>query len=194
VHDRNLARAGLRSQAGRGNSAARVTPRDAANLLVAVLGSNRGEDSVRTVQRYKITRPYLPTSSPRLFQGSRIRELIQLPTDHNFVDAVEAIIAAGARAHLLRALRHRGSPLASKLQVGASTSTSHGEIRFLSDTRSSPIVVRYHRPEGIKRTRDEVEILIPDSLNDLRQSRFVTALTLFQIGKLLDPHPELYDQ
>ena len=37
VHDRNLVVAGLRTKGGRGTSAAKVTPRDAARLFVAVL-------------------------------------------------------------------------------------------------------------------------------------------------------------
>jgi hypothetical protein len=56
LHDRNLVVAGLRSKSGRGNSAARVTARDAAHLLVAVLGSSLVKDSVETVRRYKQTR------------------------------------------------------------------------------------------------------------------------------------------
>src|ERR1700730_6814059 len=39
LHDRNLVVAGLRSKSGRGTSAARMTARDAAHLLVAVLAS-----------------------------------------------------------------------------------------------------------------------------------------------------------
>jgi hypothetical protein len=56
LHDRNLVVAGLRSKSGRGNSAARMTARDAAHLLVAVLGSSHVKDSAETVRRYKETR------------------------------------------------------------------------------------------------------------------------------------------
>jgi len=45
LHDRILVVAGLRSKSGRGNSAARMTARDAAHLLVAVLGSGHVKDS-----------------------------------------------------------------------------------------------------------------------------------------------------
>src|SRR4051812_9790994 len=38
-YDRLLAENGLRSKGGRGNSAANVTPIDAANLLIAIMGS-----------------------------------------------------------------------------------------------------------------------------------------------------------
>lgn len=44
-HDRNLADAGLRTIAGRGRAAARVTALDAAHLLIAVAGSRNVKDS-----------------------------------------------------------------------------------------------------------------------------------------------------
>ncbi len=52
VHDRNLSVAGLRTMAGRGRAAAQVTPRDAANLMVAVAASRNVKDSVYTVEQF----------------------------------------------------------------------------------------------------------------------------------------------
>ena len=52
VHDRNLSLAGLRTMAGRGRAAARVTSRDAANLMVAVAASRNVKDSVYTVEQF----------------------------------------------------------------------------------------------------------------------------------------------
>jgi len=51
-HDRNLADAGLRTVAGRGRAAARVTSLDAANLLIAVAASRNVKDSALIVQTY----------------------------------------------------------------------------------------------------------------------------------------------
>jgi hypothetical protein len=101
-HDRNLVVAGLRSKGGRGTSAARMTARDAAHLLVAVLGSHHVKDSVQTVRRYSETRlsEYLSTG----YQDSSIATLTSLPPDHSFVDAVEAIVAAAADGSLGRAM------------------------------------------------------------------------------------------
>jgi hypothetical protein len=55
VHDRNLATAPtpLRSVAGRGRAAARVTAVDAANLLIAAVASESVKDSVKTVLAYR---------------------------------------------------------------------------------------------------------------------------------------------
>lgn len=49
-HDRNLADAGLRTIAGRGRAAARITYLDAAHLLIAVAGSRNVKDSATVVQ------------------------------------------------------------------------------------------------------------------------------------------------
>src|ERR1035437_2530914 len=54
-HDRNLVVAGLRTKGGRGHSAPKVTPLDAARLVTAVLGSVRIVDSVATVRLFEQT-------------------------------------------------------------------------------------------------------------------------------------------
>ena len=98
LHDRNLVVAGLRSKSGRGNSAARMTARDAAHLLVAVLGSSHVKDSAETVRRYKETRFHKSASGG--YDDSTIAALRNLPPDHSFVDAIEALIAAAADGSL----------------------------------------------------------------------------------------------
>ena len=98
LHDRNLVVAGLRSKGGRGNSAARMAARDAAHLLVAVLGSSHVKDSAETVRRYKETRFHKSASGG--YDDSTIAALRNLPPDHSFVDAIEALIAAAADGSL----------------------------------------------------------------------------------------------
>jgi hypothetical protein len=80
-HDRNLVVAGLRTKGGRGHSAPKVTPLDAARLVTAVLGSVRVLDSVNTVHYCEQA---IGTDAERLFP--------ELPRTHNFVEAVAAII------------------------------------------------------------------------------------------------------
>src|SRR5438067_4151117 len=82
-YDRNLVVAGLRSKSGRGPSAARMTPRDAARLLVAILGSDRVKNSAQTAQRYNETRLHKATSAG--YEHSGIAALINLQPDHSFV-------------------------------------------------------------------------------------------------------------
>ena len=86
LHDRNLVIAGLRSKTGRGKSAARMTARDAAPLLIAVLGSSQVKDSVQTVRRYKETRFIAIVSGG--YDDSASVVLRDLPPDHSFVDAI----------------------------------------------------------------------------------------------------------
>jgi hypothetical protein len=98
LHDRNLVVAGLRSKSGRGNSAARVTARDAAHLLVAILGSSHVKDSAETVRRYNETRIFKNLTPG--YEDSAVAALRNLPSDHSFVDAVEALVAAAADGSL----------------------------------------------------------------------------------------------
>src|SRR5437868_2502647 len=101
-HDRNLVVAGLRSKSGRGASAARMTPRDAAHLLIAVLGSDQVKNSAQTVRRYGETQLYKAMSQG--YQQSTVAKLINLPPDHSFVDAVESLIAAATDGSLQDAI------------------------------------------------------------------------------------------
>ena len=98
LHDRNLVVAGLRSKSGRGTSAARMTARDAAHLLVAVLGSGHVKDAAETVRRHRQTLFHKSASGG--YGDSSITALRDLPLDHSFVDAIEALIAAGADGSL----------------------------------------------------------------------------------------------
>jgi hypothetical protein len=102
-HDRNLFLSGLRTKGGRGTSAAKVTARDAANLLVAVLASEKVKDSARTVLRYAATweyQNYLFKTFPKQFKNGRISVyskfklpiLDALPEEHSFIDVLETLI------------------------------------------------------------------------------------------------------
>jgi hypothetical protein len=88
----------LRSKSGRGTSAARMTARDAAHLLVAVLGSGHVKDAAETVRRHRQTLFHKSASGG--YGDSSITALRDLPLDHSFVDAIEALIAAGADGSL----------------------------------------------------------------------------------------------
>lgn len=102
-HDRNLFLSGLRTKGGRGTSAAKVTARDAANLLVAVLASEKVKDSEKTVLRYAATweyQDYLFKTFPEQFKNGRVSvyskfklpTLDSLPEKHSFIDVLEVLI------------------------------------------------------------------------------------------------------
>jgi hypothetical protein len=95
VHDRNLVVAGLRTKSGRGLSAAKVTPLDAARLLVATLGSARTKHSVQTVREFESA-----VFRPMKIADNRIKRppLAGLPDRHNFIDALVSLIKAASAA------------------------------------------------------------------------------------------------
>ena len=115
-HDRNLVIAGLRTKSGRGLSAAKVTPKDAAHLFTAILGSARIKDSADTVRRYVQTQEhnahwhqYYPDDlrgmgAANVWEQCGIPELTSLPLNHSFVDALTALITLAAEGRLIREL------------------------------------------------------------------------------------------
>ena len=84
VHDRNLSLAGLRTVAGRGRAAAKMTYQDAANLIIAVAASRNVKDSAKTVKTYSP----LPASEPLHFDDDG-KEVVRGET---FGDALAAFL------------------------------------------------------------------------------------------------------
>lgn len=110
VHDRNLAVAGLRTKLGRGTSAAQMTPRDAANLTVAIMGGAEVRDSVIAVKRYAATRAGAPKTvkyKGRKPSVPQIPELNALREGHSFTEALEAIYTAVITGSLERAFEEQ---------------------------------------------------------------------------------------
>lgn len=121
VHDRNLAAAGLRTKGGRGKSAAKMTASDVANLLLAVAGSSMVKDTVQTVEDYA-TLPWrtgetnVQTDRTASHHGNAgqvwnleafpIPSLQKLEADHNFRDALVALIEAASDGTLSSAIEN----------------------------------------------------------------------------------------
>lgn len=201
VHDRNLVVAGLRSKGGRGRSAAQVTERDAAHLLTAILASAQVRDSVDSVKRYSKTKPHRHTSSADGYKKARIKELAQLPADHSFVDALEALIAAAASGTLAKAIDAarpevggKKIPAPALIEVAALTPGTIGDIRIagLGDRLSAN--VRYAQPTpwdaSDKPTQRDVaaweaRIKKQHPRTDLEQYRRVSARTIYKLGEVL---------
>jgi hypothetical protein len=104
VHDRNLSTAPvpLRTVAGRGRAAAKITAVDAANLLIAVAASDSVKNSVWTVLTYGGLR--LRSRSTTSGLGSTIptgiRSVDALPISHTMGEFLAALIAAVAANEL----------------------------------------------------------------------------------------------
>lgn len=94
---RNLRIAGLVSKSGRGNSAAKMTPKDAALLLLSVVGTTVIKDSLIPISRHAKMRPWGGIWNLHFFP---VPELQSLDADHTFLDAVEALVIAAQSGSL----------------------------------------------------------------------------------------------
>lgn len=203
VHDRNLVIAGLRSKGGRGRSAAQVTERDAAHLLTAILASAQVRDSVHSVKRYGKTRPHRHTSSADGYKRSGIKELAQLPAEHSFIDALEALIAAAASGTLATAIhaarpeaQGQKIPVPALIEVAALTPGTIGDIRIAGLGERLSVNVRYAQPTpwdaSDKPTQRDVaaweaKLKKQQPRTDLEQYRRVSAQTIYKLGEALAP-------
>jgi hypothetical protein len=107
VHDRNLSTAPvpLRTVAGRGRAAAKITAVDAANLLIAVAASDSVKNSVSTVLTYAGLRAGSRTtrkgySSFASTSPTGIRSIDALPVGHTFGEFLAALIDGVATKEL----------------------------------------------------------------------------------------------
>jgi hypothetical protein len=91
-YDRVLADNGLRSKGGRGNSAAQVTARDAANLLIAIMASPTVQDAARACRTYGRLPLAKEIPIPDEFAKRGLRCLLKLPSECSFAQAVERLI------------------------------------------------------------------------------------------------------
>lgn len=162
VHDRNLATAPtpLRSVAGRGRAAARVTAGDAANLLIAAAASESVKDSARTVLAY---RDLSGESAVR----SGIQRYDELPAGHTFGQALAAMIEAAATKEIL---------LSRKLNLIVTFfgPRAKAKIEWTIGGRTSSTVYepRSKWPAKAK--------LVP--VGDLERMTIVTESTIFRLG------------
>ena len=100
VHDRNLSTAPvpLRTVAGRGRAAAKITAVDAANLLIAVAASESVKDSVWTVLTYGGLRLTSRSTSSGLASTvpTGIQSVDALTNNHTLAEFLAALIEAVA--------------------------------------------------------------------------------------------------
>ena len=187
-HDRILHEANLRSKSGRGSGAARLTPRDAANLLTAILASNQPKEAAETVALYGATRPNPHQSSKKAFALAGLSELARLPSDHSFIDALEALLASGVDGSLAEWLdKHKRSRRASLpiIDVAASSPGAIGDIRIAGILEGATAQVRYMTPGPWNKTGRIVNAGAIEEEPDLAQSRSVSARSVVRIADLL---------
>jgi hypothetical protein len=105
LYDRQLAEAGLRTRAGRGPSAANVTPTDVANLLIAILGSPVFGASIKAAaqicEEIGITINSKQTTNLEAFGDVGLTSLAALPKRHTFREALAALVEGASRGERL---------------------------------------------------------------------------------------------
>lgn len=104
IHDRNLAKAKLRTVGGRGTGAAQMTAQDAARLLLATAGSLAVKDSTKTIQR---PGNYVTRRDTWGLSFLPIPELVALPAGHTALDALAAVISAGVSGSFHQVVKER---------------------------------------------------------------------------------------
>jgi len=176
-----------------------MTARDAAHLLVAVLGSSHVKNSAETVRRYKETRFHKSASGG--YDDSTIAAVRKLPPDHSFVDAVEALIAAAADGSLETAMEVYVSEIEGEkigyeaiIEITVETPGLLGDISIRGGGASG------HGRYGLPNPYDQHQSLHPPSEevgawkqkvkdyyveSDLTQYRTVTAKTILELGQIL---------
>lgn len=172
VHDRNLVAAGLRSKHGRGRGAAHVNARDAAHLLIAILGSRQVRDSADTVARFSKTKVLRNKSTPSGYRGTELRPLKGLSTEHSFVDALEYLFAFAAGEVC------GGEKLPPLLEIGAISPGTMGDVRMAGFRHHSVVSIRYALKAGSSPQSAKSE-------GDLQEYRRVSVRTFQSVGMIL---------
>jgi hypothetical protein len=169
-HDRNLVAAGLRSKGGRGLSAAQVTSRDAANLLIAICGSSpfgaSVKETVTTYRRYATLRAFKDCKLGLSRVKSQLPTLGSLPDEHTFLDALAALIDSIAAGEF-------------KYQ-GRETGDISVFLHDLGPTASINIKIQKSIRLPYRRTPDH-----PDIKADLRQDRSFSIITLRELARVV---------
>jgi hypothetical protein len=183
--DRVLAENGLRSKSGRGNSAAQVTAKDAANLLIAIMASPVQGAAVRdaalTCQTYG-GMSMLTTPEAKKFAGYGLHSLEKLALGCHFSQAMEALIREAADGGEFK-----------YEDYGPDYEPGYGD-RLFKIMVKGPDPWAWFQVGSI----DEVPEFqfgptpTPFSLGgDMGQARFVSYRTIRELGALLSGQPEL---
>jgi hypothetical protein len=193
--DRQLSEAGLRSKGGRGRSAAKVTPEDAANLLIAIVGSPVSgsliKESAQTCRTYGAL-PY--KSNPSLqqnFAKMGLPTMAALGSTHTLGVALSELIRAATRGEQF-CVREGGEIIALDrlLAVRLQGPTPWAEIigDASPDRRTARGMVRlvYH---NIKLGRSAKTGHSRDT-SDLVQERWVTFRTVRALAALFPKQEE----
>jgi hypothetical protein len=180
-YDRVLSEQGLRSKSGRGRGAAKVSAEDAANLLIAILGSPIAGASVKeaanTCRTYG-SLPALGNVGTHKFAKCGLKVLDDLPKKHTLRDGISALIASAVTGKHYRKRHHKSGTVDDFCGIRL-TSQPWAEIKAeTSDELLAP-------GEGYESARLVYHMNPVRSHKELRQERRVTYRTIRILGSLL---------
>jgi hypothetical protein len=203
-YDRLLAESGFRSKGGRGTSAAKVTPDDAANLLIAIMGSPVIGASIKPAIEVCRTYGRLPlkvggtSENLKTFRALGLITISKLPTSHTLRDGIAALIeAASVGESLIIDFEDGEEPVSgpeTDLHVGLTLDGPTPWAEIIADaslgdgtpegtTRYQAGRFVYH---NIRRTAGGV---FKRRAEDFHQTRRITFKTIRRIGALLAQQP-----
>jgi hypothetical protein len=184
-YDRVLSENGMRSKSGRGRGAATVTASDAANLLIAILGSPIAGASVKEAANTCRTYGSLPVlghvAGTHKFAKVGLGMMDELPKKHTLRDGISCLIASAAKGNHygkrgMNNAKHRDAADRS-LHIRLDGPRPWAQIiagRFLGDDKEFARKV-YTNLGDIERF----------DRADLHQERVITYRTIRKLGSLL---------
>jgi hypothetical protein len=190
-YDRQLAESGLRSKGGRGTSAAKVTARDAANLLIAVAASPVAgptvKEAVRTCEAYGSLKALRRASwrTDRLPKFG-LPTLASLPAGHSLREALSVLIDAAGKGEIFQ-IPDREGPLTADFCFGVTFQGPEPWAEILADgsvgqgKRSQTARLVYSSARLRKRR--------PPRGGDLQQIRGISFATIRTLGSLISGAP-----
>ena len=198
IYARHLREARLITTGGRGPGSADMTPRDCANLLIAIMGAEYAKDAAQVIKKYRPIVAGVERISWRL-PKMPLDALTQLPEYHQFGNALEALITAATDGSLEQALEvvsERVRELRSVFPLTFSVSIM-GPVpvaRISISAAEWSEEVTYSEPDpwlktdkppktAVRKWEKKMERRGP--MGDLEQARFVSTRTILPLGQLL---------
>lgn len=180
-YDRVLAENGLRSSGGRGLSAAKVTAADAANLLIAIMGSPISgaaiKDAAQTCKLYAALRNEKTIGARIDVRSHELKGLAELPARHSLQSALVALIEGAMDAQTSSTEKPIGrSDKDQLLNVQLNGPLPWAQIAVFSNSRRS-----FYPRTRLTYSRNPHE----RRSTDLRQTRAVTFRTIRLLGATL---------
>ena len=185
---RHTREGGFITTKGRGTSAAEMTTSDATNLVLAVMGTDTAKEVAKAVETFRRLVPYqLPKNWSKLGIG-----LVQdLPEDHTFGDAMEALIDAAIDGSVESFLTlpstgddEKGVVFPINIIVTIHSPQMNAWIIFTThDNREWR--VNYYDPDQEKMDSWDIDSLKRLRAGDLDRSCAISGVTFLAIGDLL---------